>query len=223
MATEHQCPSCGAVVPLDDIHVANDTALCRACGKSHSYAALVSLREYDDVDLSTPPKGIRRQSGAAGAQRLIYGRVSPVAMFLVPFTCIWAGGSLGGIYGSQLASGEFDATQSLFGLPFLFGSIVLCAVTAYVTFGKTIITLARGQGTVFDGVGPFGRRRTFRYSRDTIVRLRKSDVQVNDVPQEGVSVEEDGTQQIIFGTMMKDDAKRYVAAFVQEQVRTQRS
>ena len=44
---------------------------------------------------------------------------SPIAFFLVPFMCVWSGGSLGGVYGSQVLNGEFDLGISLFGIPFI--------------------------------------------------------------------------------------------------------
>ena len=38
---------------------------------------------------------------------------------------IWSGGSLGGIYGTQIANQEFSLLQSLFGIPFIIGTINL--------------------------------------------------------------------------------------------------
>ena len=40
--------------------------------------------------------------------RLTLSTRSCIAFFLVPFTLFWAGGSLGGIYGTQIAKGEFN-------------------------------------------------------------------------------------------------------------------
>jgi len=48
-----------------------------------------------------------------------------MAIIPVPFTALWAVGSLWAIYGSQIATGTFDPTSSLAGIPFLLGSLVL--------------------------------------------------------------------------------------------------
>ncbi len=52
---------------------------------------------------------------------------------------VWAGGSLGGIYGRQIKSGEFNWILSLFGLPFLAGTVILFGVAFMSTFGRVIV------------------------------------------------------------------------------------
>lgn len=84
-----------------------------------------------------------------------------MALFLVPFTFVWAGGSLSGIYGTQLLTGEFNAEQSLFGIPFLIGSIVLISITLMSLFGRTHVSNENGKALVFIGIGPIGWYRRF--------------------------------------------------------------
>lgn len=50
---------------------------------------------------------------------------SPIAFFLVPFMLVWSGGSLGGIYGTQIANGHFNLFLSLFGIPFCNGDNII--------------------------------------------------------------------------------------------------
>jgi len=214
---EHECPYCRAPIPLDDVEVQTRGALCRACGQRHALPDPRGEGQRSRVALETPPRWVREQAGPRGAHTVTYKRPSAMAFFLVPFTAIWAGGSLTGIYGTQLSNGRLDLMQSLFGLPFLLGSLLLCAVTAYMLFGRTEVSLGRGRGRVFMGVGGLGRTRSFAYNRLTRVGLCMSNVSVNDVPQEGIYVE-NGDERMIFGTLMPEDAKRYIVAFLHSQL-----
>jgi hypothetical protein len=92
----------------------------------------------------TPPKGVDVVETMDGFRLTLSSR-SCIAFFLVPFTLFWAGGSLGGIYGTQIAKGKFELLQSLFGLPFLVGSVFLIAVTAMAVAGRSVVELAGGR------------------------------------------------------------------------------
>ena len=59
-------------------------------------------------DLSTPPRGVTVSRSLISGIETVYRRINPVAFFLVPFTGLWSGFSLWGIYGSQWTSGKFD-------------------------------------------------------------------------------------------------------------------
>ena len=84
-------------------------------------------------------------------------------------------------------------------------------------FGKWVITLDRGQGTVFVGVGSLGWTRQFSYSKDSLVSLRITNVQVNNVSQRGIFIRTDD-KDFVFGAMFKEDAKRFIAAAILQQV-----
>lgn len=71
-----------------------------------------------------------------------------MALFVVPFTCVWSGISLGGIYGRQVSSGQFDPTSSLFGLPFLIGSVFLIGYCAMTTMGNVELSQRADSLTV---------------------------------------------------------------------------
>jgi hypothetical protein len=79
-----------------------------------------------------------------------------MALFVVPFTCVWSGMSMSGIYGTQIASGVFDPKMSLFGLPFLIGTCVLVGWCAMTIAGKITVTRNSDSLSVFTGVGRFG-------------------------------------------------------------------
>jgi hypothetical protein len=78
--------------------------------------------------------------------QVVLSTASWSALIIWPFMLVWAGGSLGGIYGGQIKSGEFNWLLSLFGLPFLAGSVILFGVAFMSTFGR--VTVESGQ----DGV-----------------------------------------------------------------------
>jgi hypothetical protein len=84
-----------------------------------------------------------------------------VIFFLVPFTVVWAGGSLSGIYGTQIARGKFDLGASLFGIPFLLGSLVLTGLCLFMLFGYSAVESSGGTGRVSRGIGPVRWHRRF--------------------------------------------------------------
>jgi hypothetical protein len=212
-ASDAICPGCGQTIPLEDVNVARDLAVCRACGKTWAFSAVAGAKELKGVDLATPPKGVRVETDYEGATKIIYKRVSPIAIFFVGFTALWGGGSMAGIYGSQIVKGHFNVTQSLFGLPFLFGTIVLCSVTAFCLFGRWEIKVRRDEGTVFVGVGPFGWRRQFACGPGMQVSLQMSAVRVNNQPQEAITIQQGEDTKIAFGAVIaKRDVKLFIAA-----------
>ena len=162
------CPACRTEIPLTDVNVSTDLALCRRCGKNFSYADLADAPN-EPVELSRPPKGAWLSRNARGFEVGASLR-HPVAFFLVPFMCLWSGGSLGGIYGSQIYKGQFNLEESLFGIPFLIGTIIIGAITLFVLFGKMTIRVENDQGVVFWGLGNIGWRRRFKWNEVTEIQ-----------------------------------------------------
>jgi hypothetical protein len=213
MPIEYKCPSCGAVISLDDVNVSKDVALCRACGQSTAFSPISGAAEINLQSLAQPPRGIRMEEEPGGALKISYKKISPVVFFLIPFTLFWGGGSMGGIYGSQILKGKFDLHLSLFGIPFLIGTIVLFCIISYLLFGRWVITLNEGAGTVFMGVGSLGWTPRFAYDRSTVVSFRPTNIRYNNVPQKGIAVRT-GEKELVFGTPIQDDAKQFIAAAI---------
>jgi hypothetical protein len=217
MATECLCPYCREIIPLEDVNVATDIALCRACGRTSAFSMTCAEGDLANTSLDNPPRTIRVEEGFGGETTIVYHRLSPMLFFLVPFMALWSGASMIGIYGTQIKNGKFDLEQSLFGLPFAIGTVILLSVIAYLAFGRWAVTLNRGQGTVVVGVGPFVWTRTFSYNQTTIVSLKMTKVSVNDQPQAGVLVRTDD-QDFLFGALIPEDAKRFIAAAILREV-----
>lgn len=215
--TEYTCPLCQASIALEDVNVATDIALCRTCGKTSSFADVISVAEITTGMPQQAPNNVQITTDAQAGTTITYKKLSAILLFLVPFTVLWSGGSMWGIYGTQLSQGTFDLGQSLFGLPFLIGTIVLLSIIITLLFGAWKISLHNGQGTVFFGAGPLGWTRRFTYNRDTLVALRNTSVRVNNVPQKGILIQNNDSE-LTFGTLFPDAAKLYIAAAIRREV-----
>jgi hypothetical protein len=168
-------------------------------------------------DLSTPPRGVTVSRSLISGIETVYRRINPVAFFLVPFTGLWSGFSLWGIYGSQWTSGKFDPVMSLAGLPFLIGTIFLLGMIVFLLFGSWRVHLDRGRVRFFTGVGPFGRRREIAFGADTRVELPDGYVKVRRIPQQVITVTT-GERTVDFGARLPHDVRLYIAGVLREAV-----
>ncbi|MEL6562724.1 MAG: hypothetical protein AAFQ94_31435 [Bacteroidota bacterium] len=159
-----------------------------------------------DFDLNDPPKGtwFRYEMN-----NLIVGAStrSAAAFFLVPFMIIWSGGSLGGIYGTQILNDEFDIVLSLFGLPFLVGSILFWGITLMTIAGKTEVTLNRYDGRVFTGIGKIGITKKFDWEEIEGVSMTTTRGR-NGKDVKTICLE--APKDIKFGSALKKDRKYYL-------------
>lgn len=164
------CPRCRAEIPLEDVNVATDIALCRQCGQTWSYATLLTDCKAAALDVRTPPRGAWfRELSPNGFEAGISTR-SASAFLLVPFFCIWSVLSLDGIYGTQIAKREFDPVTFLFGIPFVIGTVILGCVVVMSICGEIIVTVREDSGVVFTGVGPIGWRQRFDWRKVSAIR-----------------------------------------------------
>jgi len=211
-----KCPKCRSEIPLEDVNVAKDIALCRNCQTTSSFSELSQEEETDAVDLSHPPRGMWFRSQANEFEVGASVR-SPVAFFLVPFTCVWAGFSLTGIYGTQIIHHKFELAQSLFGIPFLVGSVVLISITLMTVFGKVTVSGSGEQGRVFVGVGPLGWNRRFNRSEVQGVRISQTKWQQNN--RNLPLLEIYGSQPIRFGSGLSEPKRAFMLAALRRYLR----
>jgi hypothetical protein len=214
--TQYNCPSCSAVIEMANINVATDVALCKQCGQTTPFSILSGISELSSVRLDAPPKGIQITEDMTGVQALCYKKISPVVFFLIPFTCLWSGGSMWGIYFTQFTEGKFDLFRSLFGLPFLFGTVILLSIIIFNLFGKWLITINQRECLVFVGVGGIGWTRGFPLTRETVVSLGLSSVSQNHQPMKAICIRNQD-KEIKFGSSISDSAKQYIAAYLSRQ------
>lgn len=216
MPEENICPNCQRLIPLEDINVSTDIALCRGCSRTFSFSMIRESRALLEQPLNQPPRHVRIEEHFPGQKTIIYKKKSPVVLFLIPFTAFWSGFSIWGLYIHPLMQDPIDWGRMLFGIPFLLGTIVLVSVILFCLFGKWVITLDNGAGTVFVGVGPIGRTHLFRYGRDTLVSLKNSGVSQKEVPLKGICIRNEH-EELIFGSSIHEKSKRYIAALISEE------
>ena len=214
MPESYHCRSCGALIALADVNVASDLALCRTCGKTMAFSEIVPVPGMGEVDLQRPPKGVRIEESPIRGRSILYRKLSPALIFLIPFTAVWSGGSMFGLYGTQLREGHFDLFRSLFGLPFLLGTVVLVSVVLFLLLGCWRIGYSRGVLAVALEIGPISYTRRLNCDRSARVSLQTSSWQRNGAPMRVIQVECQG-QTLKFGSALPDEAK----AFITEAVR----
>ena len=143
---ELHCPDCGLPIPASEVAPSAGLAVCRSCDKSFGLEACQAAAPIGSrfQPLPTnPPKGVTVEELMDGFRLTLTTR-SAAAFFLIPFMLIWSGGSLGGIYGTQIYKGEFDLTQSLFGIPFVLGTLFFGTIALMSAFGKVILEVRNG-------------------------------------------------------------------------------
>ena len=169
---EFHCPECGLPIEVADLAPAQGVAVCRFCEKPHPLAACQEALPYEQRNIvleQAVPKGVQLEETMDGF-RLTLSTRSCIAFFLVPFTMFWAGGSVGGIYGTQIAKGEFNLVMSLFGIPFLAGSVLLVALTVMTVWGRCVVELAGGKLSI--RTGALGVYRTQSAAWDDVLSCR---------------------------------------------------
>ena len=166
------CPHCNSDIEKNNINIPKDIAYCLDCDKVFTISEHLNIKAEEEYDITRPPKGAwfrqERRKKIIGATTR-----SCVGYFLLPFTLIWSGGSLGGIYGTQIIEGELQLEMALFGIPFIIGTFFLIAFTAMFLAGKIEVTLENNKATVFTGVGSIGLRKTFDTNSVNNIRVEE--------------------------------------------------
>src|SRR3954447_21855080 len=216
------CPDCGTRLSADDINVTTDWALCRRCGSATRFSVLMTGSAGPKVDLSKPPKGA---SLLREGNRTIVSATtrSMMAWILIPFTCVWSGSSMAGIYGNQFQRGVFDLKMSLFGIPFILGTLILACQTIMSAVGRVTVTREGDDGVVFTGVGPFGSDRRFRWSEMESV---KEGIGIgymkarNGVPSRSIVLNfRPGTRPALkFGSMLTDERRWFLMGAINSEL-----
>ena len=156
------CPQCGRALPPESVNVASDLALCPNCNNAFKASSSIGSEVDFRKAMAETPKGIWIEEKLNCVEIGISQR-SAAALFLVPFTAVWSGFSMFGIYVTQFIEGKFDLARSLFGIPFLLGTIFLVTITLYMCFGKTILRMDMEGGEVFNGFLGIGFHKRFRW------------------------------------------------------------
>ncbi len=200
------CPNCQTLIPTAQMNIATDIAACPSCDEVFELSSIVSPNDVPvEFDINDPPKGAWFYDDIRG-WRIGASTRSPIAFFLVPFMCVWSGFSLGGIYGTQIAKGEFDLQSSLFGIPFVLGTLLFGSIALMSVFGRVEVIVTDSAGRVFTGIGPLGWTRRFDWSAVTVIE--EDGMGPRYAGSNGHAIAIAGKTRLKFGGMLTD-ARRY--------------
>lgn len=210
------CPNCRSVIAPKDINVDANVAYCRACDVATPLSVIggASASPHGiEINLNDPPAGAWYRDD--GVETVIGATTRSLgAVFLVPFTLVWGGFSLGGIYGSQIVSGKFSVLMSIFGIPFAIGSVVLAGFALMAVAGRVEVILRSGEGVVFTGVGSLGWRRPFDAPSIRRVYEDAGGWSKNGRPTRAITLE--GVRRLKFGTLLSVDRRIFVLNALQK-------
>lgn len=207
-----KCPSCYQLVDNANINIQTDLGKCQHCHHIFKISEVVHT-VADGFDINSPPKGAWFLTNDTIITMGASTR-SIAAAFMVPFSLIWSGGSLGGIYGSQIISGEFNIIFTILGIPFLLGSILLWTVTLMAIWGKVEISISENGGEVFTGLGSLGLKKHFTWKE--ISRITERPTIMNYPGKNGNAIQLVGKNSISFGTGLNESRKHYIMRALQE-------
>ncbi len=201
-----RCPKCKRVVPPDQVNMGIGLAFCPQCNDGFKISETVD-QDIVNVDfLREAPMGAWFKKEM---DKIVVGAStrSPMAFFLVPFMIVWTGGALGGIYGSQIAEGEFEPGISLFGIPFILGSIVFCTAALMTVFGKVEVSIGK-DSSVFTGIGSVGWTRRFDWS--AVQTIREAGAHVGYPGSHAGAIVMEGKTRLKFGTGLNEQRRYFV-------------
>ena len=155
------CPFCGEFVPDSGVNEDNDVVLCPACGDSCMLTQLKAGQVTPHVDMTRVPPGMWFDQLPDGVRVGISLRVLPALLFMIPFTLVWGGVSMYALYIQQFIDGEFDIVATIFGLPFLAGTVILIGANIMMVVGVTEVTIKASECVIFVGAFGLGLRRRF--------------------------------------------------------------
>jgi hypothetical protein len=202
-----KCPKCNQIISAEQINIAADLAMCDYCDESFRASECLDTGKFNSEEIHTPPKGAWFREEY---DRVVVGATtrSPIAFILVPFMCVWSGGSLGGIYGSQIVSGEFNLMISLFGIPFVLGSILFWSLAIMAICGKVEVRIAPNDSSVFVGVGSIGWRRRFNFEQVHTIREQGTSYHHSGSHQGSIVLE--GQSRIKFATGLNENRRYFM-------------
>ncbi len=141
---------------------------------------------------------------------------SAEAFILVPFTLVWSGLSLGGIYGSQIVKGEFNPFMSFFGIIFLTGSGFLLSRTLMSIWGEVTFELRDGVLYYFVGIAPFGKKKSFAWRSIEEAREEVSSWDKHGKARHAIYLE--GAERHVVGQALSAQHRYFVVRVLNEQL-----
>ncbi|NLB65103.1 MAG: hypothetical protein GX803_01360 [Lentisphaerae bacterium] len=212
------CPECGRDLPIEDVNVAQDMALCRECGYQGPFLKTLHVPNLSDEELLKPPRRVTLQRDFGDVLVIRHRPSRSMLWFMIPFTLIWGGSTVAVIAATWFKPEELDWPVALISIPFVLVALAMAVSVLYTLAGAATVRIAKGRVEVFAGLGGIGRRKALDCEPGTTVRLEKSNYHVNNVPQLQI-VLESGERKLKFGSMTwANDVQPYVAGVLRRTV-----
>ncbi|WP_421876865.1 hypothetical protein [Pacificispira sp.] len=208
-----KCIKCQHDIATSDVNVAADLAKCARCGSVFKASDALDTDIHSEVDLAHPPNGVWFAKSPMGFELTATTR-SVQAIFLVPFSFVWIGFSMSGLYIAPLLSGKGFSFTYIFGLPFLVASIFLGWKTLMTLIGTVRVRANGYDGEVFTGIGPIGRTRRFSWRDVKRVTTSNKSRFWGRGTEDVISLE--GKEFVSFGGDMTDERRYFVAMALQK-------
>jgi hypothetical protein len=227
------------VIPSDDVNVANDVAYCRECNLSYQLSALTRDAENDaGVEVNHPPAGAWRRNDGMGTvigatHRSLGTAIGALAVALFwngivsVFVLIAIAGTLRHLHvpvphwfpAPDMNGGPMSVGMTIFLwiflTPFIVIGMVMIGTFLSCLAGRTEVQVHNAEGVVFSGIGALGWRRRFDASAVQQVRIDDKQWRDNDGGRQRkacIVIETREGKQIKFGTMLREERRRFVAA-----------
>src|SRR5262249_16818358 len=97
---------------------------------------------------------------------------------------------------------------SLFGIPFVLGTLFLGSLALMTVFGRTVVWVDGNQGYVFAGIGPFGRKRRFDWS--LITEVYEEAMSGRQAGSTGTIITPGGNPNLSLAGMVKDGGRQFL-------------
>lgn len=172
-----RCPHCGAGLSDGDVDEREGRVRCRRCGREEKLSYVRSVISPKDELPAELPRGVTAESVASdfGTEFRLRSQFSTLEKtFLAVFSLIWAGGLVAWLRASPSLwlpwRWENAPAVAVFVLFVLVGVYMIC-LNFMMLRGPFELRMAKGTGRLWSSGRLFPRWRTFRYGRETVVRL----------------------------------------------------
>jgi hypothetical protein len=230
------------VIPAEDINVARDVVFCRVCNIADKLSTLVGGNSLAEIDTVHPPSGAWRISTGISVEIGATHRSIGSALGALAISLFWNGitsvfvllALSATFHHLQITVPEWFPTPKMNGeamssgmtiflwiflTPFiLIGAIMIGAFLSSIA-GRTVLEIRQAEGEVFVGIGPLGWRRQFNAQTVKDVRVEDSSWRNNNSQnKKQIIIETAGGRELKFGTLLREDRMKYIAAAVRKEL-----
>ncbi len=226
-----------SAIDAADLNMAQGVALCRVCGDLKSLSDIMSVPTADEADAAKPPAGCHAEDWGGGMQYVASIRSVSGAVFTGLFALFWNGilsvflvVVAGGIYSHfigplpkwfpALNGPKMPVSEVLFMCvfltPFLLVGTGMIIAWLVCMFGKVVVRIENGQGTIRTGVGALAWTRRFDAAAVKSVRYGQTSYLVNNQTKPLIIIE--STRTLKFGSGLSDRRRKWLAAVLSERL-----